>query len=40
LRFKHLLEETGYDHFAEEWRHRPPRRQILELWSCFKRKAL
>jgi hypothetical protein len=39
LRFKLLLESIGYDGFAEEWRHRPPKQEIAELWSCFAQRG-
>lgn len=36
-RFKHVLEDDGYDRFAKEWRHRPPRDEVRLLWSHFSR---
>ncbi len=33
--FKFLLERVGYEGFARKWHHRPPRREIRELWSYF-----
>ena len=35
LRFKRTLEETSYETFADHWRHRPPRHEVLQLWSYF-----
>lgn len=34
-RFKLLLEELGYNGFASEWQHRPPRDEIRKFWAHF-----
>lgn len=39
LRLKQTLEETGGEAFAQEWRHRPPHREITQLWSYFSGKS-
>jgi hypothetical protein len=39
LRLKQTLEGTGYKAFAEGWRHRPPRKDIQQLWFFFARPA-
>lgn len=33
----HLHRDVGYEGFAKEWHHRPPRERIAALWANFKR---
>lgn len=30
-----LIEETGYDGYVKEWRHRPPKQSIRDFWANF-----
>lgn len=34
-KFKLLMDEVGYDGFVSEWKHRPPKNEIRELWEKF-----
>lgn len=34
-RLKSALEDFGYERFTQEWRHRPPRKEVRQLWSHF-----
>lgn len=33
LNLHHLQREVGYDRFVKEWRHKPPRERIRDLWE-------